>query len=68
MLTDLTHIIKVKFQDPLQLKFVLEVVYHTSRIANSSLLVDGTTYEVLVNVVFQPDSRDIVDVVEGLLD
>lgn len=67
VLTDLAHVIEVELEHALQFELVLEVVDHTGCITDSSLLMDGTAYEVLVDVVLEPDRGDVVDIVQSLL-
>lgn len=63
MLTNFAHIVKVKLEHTLQFEFILEVIDHTCRITDTCLLVNCTTYQVLVDVVLQSDGRDVVYIV-----
>ena len=67
MLANFAHIVKVKFKHALQLELVLEVVYYTGCISNARLLMNGATYQILVDVVLKTDGRDVVNVVQSLL-
>lgn len=67
MLTDLAHILEVQLEHSLQLEFVLEVVDDAGCVTDTHLLVDRATYQVLVDVVLQPDRSDVVQVVQHLL-
>lgn len=67
MLTDLAHIVEIKFEHSLQFELILEVVDNTGRIANTSLLMNCATDQVLVDVVLQSNGSNVVDVVQSLL-
>jgi len=68
MLADLAHVFKVKIENSLKSEFVLEVVNDACRIADSELLMESATYQILINVVFQPYSCDVIYIIQGLLD
>lgn len=67
MLTNFAHIVKVKFKHTLQFELILEVINDTCRITETCLLVNRATYQILVDVVLQSDGRDVVYVVQSLL-
>ena len=67
MLADLAHVIEIKFEHSLQFELILEVVDNTGRIANTSLLMNCATDQVLVDVVLQSNGSNVVDVVQSLL-
>lgn len=67
MLADLAHIVEIKLEHSLQFELILEVVDNTGRIANTSLLMNCATDQVLVDVVLQSNGSNVVDVVQSLL-